>query len=100
MAWRAGSQQPVDNFVGGDRLLGASSSGSYDFSYDGGGGADFSRETYEALQDDIVAMFTDSRDFWPADFGNYGGLMIRLAWHCAGEKIDAFCVLVVVVFWR
>ena len=82
------SQQHVDHFVGGDRLLGASSSGSYDFSYDGDG-PDFSQETYEALQADIAAALTDSQDFWPADFGNYGGLMIRLAWHCAGENLDA-----------
>ena len=34
---------------------------------------------------DIIAMLTNSQDFWPADFGNYGGLMIRLAWHCSGS---------------
>ncbi|CBJ33789.1 Catalase decomposes hydrogen peroxide to molecular oxygen and water [Ectocarpus siliculosus] len=58
---------------------------SYDDSYYSGSGADFSRETYEALQADITAVFTDSQDFWPADFGNYAPLMIRLAWHCNGN---------------
>ena len=52
---------------------------------EGSGGPDFSAETYEALQADIVAMFTNSMDFWPADNGNYAPLMIRLAWHCAGS---------------
>ncbi len=59
--------------------------------------ADYSRETYEALQYDIVAMFTDSKDFWPADFGNYGPLFIRLAWHCAGENTFTGARAVVVV---
>ena len=56
------------------------STGSY-----GSSGPDFSAETYEALKADIVAMFTNSMDFWPADNGNYAPFMIRLAWHCAGS---------------
>lgn len=48
------------------------------------GGADFSAKTYRELQADITTLLTKSRDFWPADFGNYGPLLIRLAWHCAG----------------
>ena len=48
-------------------------------------GPDFSAKTYNALRKDIVDMFTDSMDYWPADFGNYAPLMTRLAWHCAGS---------------
>ncbi|KAI8619534.1 heme peroxidase [Chytriomyces sp. MP71] len=40
---------------------------------------------FDAIRRDIVKMLTNSQDFWPADFGNYGGLMIRLAWHCNGS---------------
>jgi catalase-peroxidase len=38
----------------------------------------------EALKKDVTALMTDSQDWWPADWGHYGGLMIRLAWHSAG----------------
>jgi catalase-peroxidase len=37
-----------------------------------------------AVKQDIAAVLTDSKDWWPADFGNYGPLMIRMAWHLAG----------------
>jgi len=39
---------------------------------------------YEALKKDLHAVMTDSQDWWPADFGHYGGLFVRLAWHSAG----------------
>ncbi|CBJ27732.1 Catalase is an enzyme, present in all aerobic cells, that decomposes hydrogen peroxide to molecular [Ectocarpus siliculosus] len=70
-------QQQLGNHIGGERLL------STDSGYEEG--ADYSRETYEAIKADILAVFVDSKDFWPADFGNYAPLMIRLAWHCAGS---------------
>ncbi len=37
-----------------------------------------------ALKKDLHALMTDSQDWWPADWGHYGGLMIRMAWHAAG----------------
>jgi catalase-peroxidase len=39
---------------------------------------------FEALKKDMHALMTDSQDWWPADWGHYGGLMIRLSWHAAG----------------
>lgn len=53
-------------------------------------GADFNyREAvkqldFEALKQDMLALMTDSQDWWPADWGHYGGLMIRMSWHAAG----------------
>ncbi|MDD2881828.1 MAG: catalase/peroxidase HPI [Rhodoferax sp.] len=38
-----------------------------------------------ALKNDLHALMTDSQDWWPADWGHYGGLMIRMAWHSAGS---------------
>ena len=38
----------------------------------------------DALKRDLRALMTDSQDWWPADWGHYGGLMIRMAWHAAG----------------
>jgi len=39
---------------------------------------------FEAVKKDVHALMTDSQDWWPADWGHYGGLMIRMAWHSAG----------------
>ncbi|WP_336979577.1 catalase/peroxidase HPI [Altererythrobacter fulvus] len=39
----------------------------------------------EALKADMHALMTDSQDWWPADWGHYGGLMIRMSWHSAGS---------------
>ena len=40
---------------------------------------------YEELKKDLNALLTDSQDWWPADWGHYGGLFIRMAWHAAGS---------------
>jgi catalase-peroxidase len=44
----------------------------------------FNNLDYDALKKDIEAAMLDSQDWWPADWGNYGGLFIRMAWHSAG----------------
>ena len=46
--------------------------------------AEFKTLDYDALKRDLTALMTDSQDWWPADFGHYGGLFIRMAWHSAG----------------
>lgn len=45
---------------------------------------EFKKLDYEALKKDLTELMTDSQEWWPADWGHYGGLMIRLAWHSAG----------------
>ncbi len=45
---------------------------------------EFKSLDYAALKKDLLALMTDSQDWWPADFGHYGGLFIRMAWHSAG----------------
>ena len=44
----------------------------------------FKKLDFAALKKDMVALMTDSQDWWPADWGHYGGLMIRMSWHAAG----------------
>ena len=45
---------------------------------------EFSKLDYKALKKDLYDLMTDSQDWWPADWGHYGGLFIRMAWHSAG----------------
>ena len=45
---------------------------------------EFKSLDYSALKKDLAALMTDSQDWWPADFGHYGPLFIRMAWHSAG----------------
>ena len=51
-----------------------------DFNY----AEEFRKLDLKALKNDLTALMTDSQDWWPADFGHYGGLFIRMAWHAAG----------------
>lgn len=51
-----------------------------DFNY----AKEFKKLDYNALKKDLYTLMTDSKDWWPADYGHYGGLIIRMAWHSAG----------------
>lgn len=51
-----------------------------DFNY----AEEFKKLDLEALKNDLKNLMTDSQEWWPADWGHYGGLMIRMAWHAAG----------------
>ncbi len=51
-----------------------------DFSY----AEEFGKLDMKALKEDLHALMTDSQEWWPADYGHYGGLFIRMAWHSAG----------------
>ncbi|HUM01751.1 MAG TPA: catalase/peroxidase HPI [Thermoanaerobaculia bacterium] len=51
-----------------------------DFNY----AEEFKKLDLAALKKDLVALMTDSQEWWPADWGHYGGLFIRMAWHSAG----------------
>ena len=44
----------------------------------------FAGVDFKALKADLAKLMTESQDWWPADYGNYGGLMVRMAWHSAG----------------
>src|SRR3954452_8317212 len=46
---------------------------------------EFGRLDYQALKQDLYALMTDSQPWWPADYGHYGPLFIRMAWHSAGS---------------
>jgi len=51
-----------------------------DFDY----GAAFNSINYDTLKQEVIDLMTNSQDWWPADYGHYGGFMIRMAWHSAG----------------
>ena len=52
--------------------------------FDYASAVEFKSLDLDAVIKDLHALMTDSQDWWPADFGHYGGLFIRMAWHAAG----------------
>ncbi len=53
---------------------------SDDFNYQ----AEFNKLDYNSLKKDLINLMTDSQDWWPADYGHYGGFFVRMTWHAAG----------------
>ena len=51
-----------------------------DFDY----AAEFAKLDVDALKADMISLMTTSQDWWPADYGTYGGLFIRMSWHASG----------------
>ena len=51
--------------------------------------AEVQKLDFDALKADLKALMTDSQDWWPADWGTYAGLMVRMAWHAAGTYREA-----------
>ena len=58
--------------------LGNPMGGEFDYA------AEFAKLDYAAVKRDLTALMTDSKDWWPADYGHYGPFFIRMAWHSAG----------------
>ena len=82
-------------YWGGPTATGGPNSLPLDVLHQGGGSPDpmgedfdyaeaFNALDYQALKNDLTALMTDSKPFWPADYGHYGPFFIRMAWHAAG----------------
>jgi catalase-peroxidase len=64
--------------------LHAHRSASYPYDADFDYAEEFKKLDVEAVKADLTALLTDSQDWWPADYGNYSGLFVRMSWHAAG----------------
>jgi catalase-peroxidase len=71
------------------RILAQNSSKSDPMGQDFNYADEFKKLDMTALKQDLYALMTDSQDWWPADYGHYGGFFIRMAWHSAGTYRSA-----------
>ena len=69
------------------RILRQNSVESNPFGKDFDYAKEFETLDLESVKKDLAEMMTKSQDWWPADFGNYGPLLIRMAWHAAGTYL-------------